>query len=428
METHRLHCETTRILQQWCKQSILQFIFFCYVQTIKLLFNFGPLPEPDAMTIALMVSWFLAPVLHCQGTLPLTVPEHFWQNLYPQFVATSHHECPNNDSSQEDRILALPDDTESADAVGECLVEEQECHEELGEDVGPEPLGTDQALAILSGSNQPTPLNQSIIAASSLVENVQFVGQQRGGARTSQIFLNYMHSSLGQIAEIRAAALGILSQLPGLVSTQDDEENNRLIITCAGRSRSSITLALRNAESTVSLSDLPEEKQWVAEMGAQECAPCPTAPSRRESRRALSSMEDGLVIPRTNFRLLCREIVQDLADSPVEAVSEPLRFNVDGLIALQAAAESFLQELFSVTNLLCIHAKRVTIFPHDMKLAAMTSAERASTAASAGSSSSSSSSHPSRGRTIEANDKGRGKGKRKGAGEPSAPAVKRQRS
>ena len=356
------------------------------------------------------------------------MPEHFWQNLYPQFVATSHHECPNNDSSQEDRILALPDDTESADAVGECLVEEQECHEELGEDVGPEPLGTDQALAILSGSNQPTPLNQSIIAASSLVGKVQFVGQQRGGARTSQIFLNYMHSSLGQIAEIRAAALGILSQLPGLVSTQDDEENNRLIITCAGRSRSSITLALRNAESTVSLSDLPEEKKWVAETGAQECAPCPTAPSRRESRRALSSMEDGLVIPRTNFRLLCREIVQDLADSPVEAVSEPLRFNVDGLIALQAAAESFLQELFSVTNLLCIHAKRVTIFPHDMKLAAMTSAERASTAASAGSSSSSSSSHPSRGRTIEANDKGRGKGKRKGAGEPSAPAVKRQRS
>ena len=42
---------------------------------------------------------------------------------------------------------------------------------------------------------------------------------------------------------------------------------------------------------------------------------------------------------------------------------------MSALEALQEGAEAYLVGLFEDTNLCCIHAKRVTIMPHDMSLA-----------------------------------------------------------
>ncbi len=39
------------------------------------------------------------------------------------------------------------------------------------------------------------------------------------------------------------------------------------------------------------------------------------------------------------------------------------------VLALQEAAEAFITDVFSDTNLCAIHGKRVTIFPKDMALA-----------------------------------------------------------
>lgn len=46
-----------------------------------------------------------------------------------------------------------------------------------------------------------------------------------------------------------------------------------------------------------------------------------------------------------------------------------LRWQSVALSALQEATESYLTGLFEDTNMCCLHAKRVTIMPRDMKLA-----------------------------------------------------------
>ena len=46
-----------------------------------------------------------------------------------------------------------------------------------------------------------------------------------------------------------------------------------------------------------------------------------------------------------------------------------MRFQSTALAALQEAAENFLVGLFEDANLLAVHAKRVTVMPHDIRLA-----------------------------------------------------------
>ena len=46
-----------------------------------------------------------------------------------------------------------------------------------------------------------------------------------------------------------------------------------------------------------------------------------------------------------------------------------MHFQSTALAALQEAAENYLVGLFEDVNLLAVHAKRVTIMPHDIRLA-----------------------------------------------------------
>jgi histone H3 len=73
-----------------------------------------------------------------------------------------------------------------------------------------------------------------------------------------------------------------------------------------------------------------------------------------------------LLIPKLPFARLVREITLEYFTPPD---SDPYRFQVDALMALQEAAEAFLIRLFEDSNLCTIHAKRVTIMPRDMYLA-----------------------------------------------------------
>lgn len=79
----------------------------------------------------------------------------------------------------------------------------------------------------------------------------------------------------------------------------------------------------------------------------------------REIRKYQKSTE--LLIRKLPFQRLVREIAQD--------VRYDLRFQSTALLALQEAAEAYLVGLFEDTNLLCLHAKRVTISPKDIQLA-----------------------------------------------------------
>ena len=79
----------------------------------------------------------------------------------------------------------------------------------------------------------------------------------------------------------------------------------------------------------------------------------------REIRTFQKSTE--LLIRKLPFQRLVREIAQ--------GVRTNLRFQSTAILALQEASEAYLVGLFEDTNLCAIHAKRVTIMPHDIQLA-----------------------------------------------------------
>ena len=88
-----------------------------------------------------------------------------------------------------------------------------------------------------------------------------------------------------------------------------------------------------------------------------------------EIRRYQQSTES--LIKRTPFNKLIKEISQEYRICP-EGSGTPsvqVRFQSMALAALQEAAENFLVGLFEDVNLLAVHAKRVTVMPHDIQLA-----------------------------------------------------------
>ena len=79
----------------------------------------------------------------------------------------------------------------------------------------------------------------------------------------------------------------------------------------------------------------------------------------REIRKFQKSTE--LLIRKLPFQRLIREIAGEFKSD--------LRFQTQAILALQEAAEAYLVGLFEDTNLLAIHAKRITIMAKDMQLA-----------------------------------------------------------
>eukprot|EP01103_Thecamoeba_quadrilineata_P003947 TRINITY_DN13681_c0_g1_i1.p1 TRINITY_DN13681_c0_g1~~TRINITY_DN13681_c0_g1_i1.p1 ORF type:complete len:141 (+),score=19.49 TRINITY_DN13681_c0_g1_i1:85-507(+) len=80
----------------------------------------------------------------------------------------------------------------------------------------------------------------------------------------------------------------------------------------------------------------------------------------REIRKYQKSVEN--IIPKAPFARLVREIAC--------AFLTDVRFQETALEALQCAVEAFMVELFEDVNICAIHAKRVTIMPRDIHLAA----------------------------------------------------------
>ena len=78
----------------------------------------------------------------------------------------------------------------------------------------------------------------------------------------------------------------------------------------------------------------------------------------REIRRYQKSTD--LLIRKLPFQRLVREIAQDFKND--------LKFQSTALLATQEGSEAYLTGLFEDTNLLAIHAKRVTILPKDIQL------------------------------------------------------------
>ncbi|XP_068209600.1 histone H3-like [Palaemon carinicauda] len=69
----------------------------------------------------------------------------------------------------------------------------------------------------------------------------------------------------------------------------------------------------------------------------------------------------SLLIPKLPFSRLVREIFQSFGQN--------FRIQQLALMALQEATEAYLVNLMDTANLCAIHAKRVTLFPKDIRLA-----------------------------------------------------------
>lgn len=79
----------------------------------------------------------------------------------------------------------------------------------------------------------------------------------------------------------------------------------------------------------------------------------------REIRKFQKSTD--LLIRKLPFQRLVREIAHEYKSD--------LRFQSHAVLALQEATEAYLAGLFEDSNLLAVHAGRVTIMPKDMQLA-----------------------------------------------------------
>ncbi|KAI9881948.1 MAG: hypothetical protein M1823_006340 [Watsoniomyces obsoletus] len=86
----------------------------------------------------------------------------------------------------------------------------------------------------------------------------------------------------------------------------------------------------------------------------------------KEIKRFQTSTE--LLLPKAPFQRLVREIADYERHEIGGTVRDGVRFNAMALGALQEAAEAFLVSEFEMTNLLALHAKRVTIQAKDMQL------------------------------------------------------------
>jgi histone H3 len=91
----------------------------------------------------------------------------------------------------------------------------------------------------------------------------------------------------------------------------------------------------------------------------------------REIRRYQKSTD--LLLRRLPFQRLVREVADDFKTT---TITWDYRFQSLALQALQEAAEAYLVGLFEDVNLCAIHAKRVTIFPKDIRLARRIRGER----------------------------------------------------
>jgi histone H3/H4 len=70
------------------------------------------------------------------------------------------------------------------------------------------------------------------------------------------------------------------------------------------------------------------------------------------------------LIPKLPFARLVRELVGIYHSNP-----NRFRFQIEALLALQTATESYIVSLLEDANLAALHAKRITVFPKDIQLA-----------------------------------------------------------
>ena len=100
-------------------------------------------------------------------------------------------------------------------------------------------------------------------------------------------------------------------------------------------------------------------KQTASQIERKKMRFKPGTVALREIKRYQKST--ALLLPRAPFQRLVRNICAN--------IDSDLRFQAQGLLALQEAAEAYIVGIFEDSNLCCLHANRVTVMKKDMELA-----------------------------------------------------------
>ena len=124
------------------------------------------------------------------------------------------------------------------------------------------------------------------------------------------------------------------------------------------------TKVLKNGKTTIKLpkSALKSKKQAKNSSVKKSRRYRPGTVALREIRKYQKSVD--LLIPKLPMGRLIREIVQELS------ANKEYRFQRGAIEALHEASEAYLVSLFSDTNRVALHSKRVTIQKKDLYLAA----------------------------------------------------------
>lgn len=102
--------------------------------------------------------------------------------------------------------------------------------------------------------------------------------------------------------------------------------------------------------------------------------PIPSGTRRRRYQPGMRALREirqfqkstDLLIAKLPFARVVREVAMQFVD---DSNGLAMRWQSVAILALQEAAEAFLTSLFEDTNLLALHAKRVTIMQKDIQLA-----------------------------------------------------------
>lgn len=114
-----------------------------------------------------------------------------------------------------------------------------------------------------------------------------------------------------------------------------------------------------SVKKPIHIKKIPNPKGLKGPWDAKKRKFRPGTVALREIRKYQKATD--LLIKKAPFRRLVRELARE--------VRMDVRFPESAIDALQEASEAYLTALFEDTNILALHAHRVTIMPKDMQLA-----------------------------------------------------------
>lgn len=94
------------------------------------------------------------------------------------------------------------------------------------------------------------------------------------------------------------------------------------------------------------------------------------APGKRRTKAGVAALREIRKLQKSVNLLIQKAPMQRAVREVAQGMHKDLRFTADALAAVHTAAEAFLLDLLDDANSNAIHAKRVTLFPQDMRLAA----------------------------------------------------------